>query len=104
MKTTGRRRHQLRRAALPLSVPLGTAALFGLHAALAARGHPMPPPSLGAGGGRIARPREVAVLGRAAVGVVHRRRVFHRVARGETRRRNLMESRGGARRTGDRGI
>ncbi|WP_394431554.1 hypothetical protein [Streptomyces sp. SGAir0957] len=58
-----RRRHRrLRRAA----VPLGTVALFGLHAAMASRGHPLPPPALGQG--RIARPREVVVL------VRHRRR------------------------------
>ncbi len=83
-------------------VPLGAVALFGVHAAFAVRGHPLPPPAIGAGQGRIARPREVAVLGRAAAGVVHRRRVFHRPARGGTRGRNLMPSRAGGT-TGNRG-
>ncbi|MER5944777.1 hypothetical protein ABT127_01795 [Streptomyces sp. NPDC001904] len=57
----GRRRRRLRRAA----VPLGAVALFGLNAALTARGHPLPPPGLGGGAGRLARPREVAPLLRA---------------------------------------
>ncbi|MEB3963651.1 hypothetical protein OKJ48_25915 [Streptomyces kunmingensis] len=64
----GRRRRRLRRAALPL----GTVALFGLHAAMASRGHPLPPPALGQG--RIARPREVAPLVRGVSGRVRHRR------------------------------
>ncbi|MGY0017938.1 hypothetical protein [Streptomyces sp. cg35] len=76
MKTSGRRRRQVRRAALPL----GTVALVGLHAAMVLRGHPLPPPSLGAGQGRVVRPREVAPLVRR----VSRRRLR---GRGELRDR-----------------
>ncbi|WP_372347818.1 hypothetical protein [Streptomyces sp. KL116D] len=101
MKTTGRRRRRLRRAALPL----GTVALFGLHAALASRGHPLPPPAIGGPQGRIARPREVAAIGRAAAGrcrgavrVRGRVRVgrgtsggvVHRLGRSGADRRNLI--------------
>ncbi|WP_338699350.1 hypothetical protein V2W30_23145 [Streptomyces sp. Q6] len=83
MKTTGRRRRHLRRAALPL----GTVALFGLHAALASRGHPLPPPAIGGPQARIARPREVVVLGRAAASRCGR--VVHRPVRRAARPRNL---------------
>ncbi|MEV1022288.1 hypothetical protein [Streptomyces sp. NPDC050264] len=59
MKTSGRRRRRLRRAALPL----GAVALLGVHATLALRGHPLPPPAPGTG--RVLRPREVSPLVRA---------------------------------------
>ncbi|MEU6660683.1 hypothetical protein [Streptomyces sp. NPDC046821] len=57
-----RRRRRIGRAV----VPLGALALVGLHTALATRGHLLPPPAGGPLQGRVARPREVAALGRAA--------------------------------------
>ncbi|MET7513873.1 hypothetical protein ABZS88_10385 [Streptomyces sp. NPDC005480] len=63
--TTSARRRRRRRRIGRAVVPLGAIALVGLHSALATRGHLLPPPA-GPGQGRIARPREVAALGRAA--------------------------------------
>ncbi|MGW6359145.1 hypothetical protein ACWFR5_29220 [Streptomyces sp. NPDC055092] len=72
--TPGSRPRGSRRRMRGAAVPLGTLALLGVHAALATRGHLLPPPA-GPGQVRVARPREVVALGRAAAGRGGRRPV-----------------------------